>query len=261
MIPLRVLTVVAVCLLLQACTTLVRTPSSSVPDTPEAARAAWARVLERFVDDDGYVDFAALRDDRTDLDRYVAFVAATPAETFAPGAPRLAHYLDSYNALSMFNVIESGIPRTHAGIAKLRFFVLREHTIGGRPLSLYRYESDVIRPIGDPRVHFALNCSAVSCPRLPRVPFGVGDLEARLDAETRAFFAQPRHLRIDPQAQRVHVSALLDFYTADFVPRHAPSLLAWVARYTSEALPVDWPVVFEPYDWTIANRPGIAQPR
>lgn len=259
--PGRVLLIGVACLLLQACTTLVRTPQTNVPDTPETARAAWARVLERFVDDDGYVDFAALRDDRADLDRYVAFVAATPADAFAPGAPRLAHHIDSYNALSMFNVIDSGIPRTHAGVAKLRFFVLREHTIGGRRLSLYRYENEVIRPLGDPRVHFALNCSAVSCPRLPRVPFGGGDLDARLDAETRAFFAQPRNLRVDTEARRVHVSALLDFYTADFVPAHAPSLLAWVARHTPEALPVDWPVVFEPYDWTIANRPGIERPR
>jgi hypothetical protein len=257
-----VLLALCVALLLQACTTLVPTPRGAAGDSAADARAAWARVLDRFVDDTGHVDFAALRDDRADLDRYVAFVAATPADAFPPGGPRLAHYLDSYNALSMFNVIESGIPASHDGFAKLRFFVLREHTIGGRRLSLYRYENTVIRPLGDPRVHFALNCSAVSCPRLPRVPFGADtDLDARLATETRRFFAEPRHLRVDTEARRVHLSALLDFYTADFVPAHAPTLLAWVARHAPGPLPTDWPVVFEPYDWTIANRVGAGARR
>ena len=38
-------------------------------------------------------------------------------------------------------------------------------------MSLYTLENDVIRPLGDERVHFALNCMVVSCPRLPRVAF------------------------------------------------------------------------------------------
>ncbi|MCU0868436.1 MAG: hypothetical protein MUF30_02380, partial [Burkholderiales bacterium] len=57
----RGLFVVLVLSLLQACTTLVPTPAGRAGDDAAGARAAWARVLERFVDDDGQVDFAALR--------------------------------------------------------------------------------------------------------------------------------------------------------------------------------------------------------
>lgn len=101
--------------------------------------------------------------------------------------------INSYNALSMFNVIESGIPTSHAGWRKFNFFFFHRFTIGARTISLYNYENDVIRPfarsVGDPRVHFALNCSALSCPILPRLPFTAEALDAELMRATTAFFA------------------------------------------------------------------------
>jgi len=239
-------------ILVTGCTTLVPPPRTDVVD-PESAREAWARVLDRFVDEAGEVDYPALTAAPADLDRYVAFIAATPAETFPAGPPRLAHLIDSYNALSMNNVIASGVPASHDGWRKVRFFLLREHLIGGRRLSLYKYENDVIRPYGDPRVHFALNCSAVSCPRLPRVPFGSGDLDDRLERETRRFFAEARNLRIDIPTRTLWLSAILDFYDSDFVPAHAVSLPAYANRYAPYPVPPDYRIRFAPYDWTIAN--------
>lgn len=243
-------------LALSACSTLVPSPRVASPPAPDAAMAAWERVLERFVDDEGRVDFAGLRDDRSDLDRYVSFIAAVPAEVFSAGPERLAHHINSYNALSMYNVLESGIPRTHAGLRKVRFFVLREHVIGGRRRSLYAFENEVIRPLGEPRVHFALNCSAVSCPRLPRTPFRGVELDAQLEREARRFFAEPRNFRIDHGGRTVWLSEIQRFYAADFDSSHASSLTAYANRYAPEPAPLDYRVRFTPYDWTIANHPA-----
>ncbi|MBI5718731.1 MAG: DUF547 domain-containing protein [Burkholderiales bacterium] len=227
---------------LAACTTLVPAPQVAEP-TPPAARAAWARVLAQHVDARGEVDFEALARDRTDLDRYLRHVAQTPLASLPEGPVRLAHMINAYNALSMFNVLDSGIPATHAGWAKLRFFVLRKFDIGGQSMSLYTFENDVIRPyarrIDDPRVHFALNCMAVSCPVLPRAPFTAEALDAELERETRAFFARPENFRIDIEQRTVWLSELLDFYPEDFVPRPATSLLAYANRYAPEAAPLD----------------------
>lgn len=252
----RVCRIALFALALGGCSTLVPSPRVAPPLAPDAAVAAWGRVLERFVDDEGWVDFAALRADRADLDRYVAFIAAMPPEVFSAGPERLAHYINSYNALSMYNVLESGIPRTHAGLHKIRFFVLREHVIGGRRRSLYAFENEVIRPLGEPRVHFALNCSAVSCPRLPRTPFRGVELDAQLERDARRFFAEPRNFRVDHGGRIVWLSEIQRFYTDDFVPSHAPSLTAYANRYAPEPAPLDYRVRFTPYDWAIANRPN-----
>ena len=219
---------------------------------PDDAIASYARVLTRFVDDRGAVDFEALAQDRADLDTYVRFIAAAPLESFAAGDERLAHYINSYNALSMFNVLESGIPQTHAGWRKVVFFAVRRFIVGGRSLSLYAYENDVIRKVGDARIHFALNCSAVGCPRLPREPFTAAELQRQLDRETRRFLSSRAHLRVDSADQTAYVSELLSFYREDFLAE-AGSLVAFVNRYAPARVPEGYALRFIPYDWTIAN--------
>jgi len=233
-------------------------------DLPQAPRApaaealrAWARVLERFVDLRGDVDFVALANDRRDLDVYVRHVADTPLDDFGGRDERLAHMINAYNALSMYNVIASGIPASHAGFNKITFFVKRKLVVGGQPLSLRAFENDVIRPftraIGEPRVHFALNCSARACPRLPRVPFTPGALAAELEREARAFFARPENFRVDAGARIVWLSEILDFYPEDFVPAHGRNLIDAANRFAPRPAPTDFEVRFTPYDWTVAN--------
>jgi Protein of unknown function, DUF547 len=237
---------------LAGCTTLAPVPAGDTTD-PASAINAYARVLQRFVNDSGEVDFAALRDDRADLDRYVAFVAKTPAASFTNANDRLAHYINSYNALSMYNVIDSGIPATHAGLNKVRFFALKKFVIGGEAMSLYRYETDVIRKLDEPRIHFALNCSAVSCPVLPRVPFDAEKLEVQLQDETLKFFARPGNLQIDAASKTVSVNEILHFYKDDFVPGHAPNLIAYINGYAPDKIPESYELRFIDYDWTVAN--------
>ncbi|MFH0340695.1 MAG: DUF547 domain-containing protein [Chromatiales bacterium] len=245
---------------LQACTTLVRAPEYPPDPARGAPLAAYARVLARYVNERGEVDFPALARDRADLDHYIAYIGRTPDKQFATRNDRLAHYINSYNALSMYNVLEAGIPETHAGLAKIRFFYLRKLVIGNRRLSLYQYENDVIRPLHDPRVHFALNCSALRCPILPRTPFTGRDLEAELEREARKFFAEARNLRVEHSSTTVYLSELLDFYPDDFLTAATPSWIAYVNQYLPEPLPRDYEVRFIDYDWTIANsRRGSVQ--
>ncbi len=130
--------------------------------------ALWTRVLSRNVDDAGRVDFDALRGDHADLDRVVAFVAAadpmSQPQRFPDRQARLAFYINAYNALAMHGVVAAGVPESLGGLTKFTFFYLRTFTVGGKSISLYKFENDVIRPLGEERVHFALNCMVVSCP-------------------------------------------------------------------------------------------------
>ena len=242
--------------LLFGCSTLVAPPSA--PALGEAgAIKAWSRVLQRFVNAQGEVDFAALAAERGDLDAYVRHVADTQLDTLHGQDEKLAHMLNAYNALSMYNVIEAGIPASHAGFAKVQFFVLRKLTIGGTAMSLYAFENDVIRPfargIGEPRIHFGLNCSALACPVLPRLPFRAATLQAQLEAETRSFFARPENFFVDSANRSVWLSEILDFYAEDFVPAHGRNLIEYANRYAPQPAALNWEVRFTPYDWTVAN--------
>ena len=263
---LRLAFTAALLLLVSACSTVVQLPvrtdsvaGAGVPAVALAdARQGYARVLQRHVNDRGEVDFAALRDDAGDsgivaLTDYLRAIAATPLEVPTMPEARLAHMINAYNALSMYNVIASGIPLSHKGFAKVKFFVLRKFEIGGTAMSLYGFENDVIRKLGEPRVHFALNCSAVSCPVLPRAAFTAEGLNAELEREARNFFARADNLHVNDAQRTVVFNEILKFYTEDFVPAHAQNLIAYAQRYTNQTIPPDYAVAFRPYDWTVAN--------
>ena len=78
------------------------------------AEAAWADVLERFVDDRGRIDFTGLEKDPASLDRYVASLdredPRSHPEAFPTRDDALAFYLNAYNALAMYGVLRSGTP-------------------------------------------------------------------------------------------------------------------------------------------------------
>lgn len=253
-LALRVMALATALALLGGCASAVRAPSSGV-EPNYAIAESWARVLTRHVDTLGRVDFAALAQDRSDLDRFVKWVYETgpnnQPQLFASRSAVLAYHLNAYNALAMYNVIEAGMPQTLASFgARYDFFYRRKLRVGGADISLYDYENKVIRPLGEERIHFALNCMAVSCPRLPREPFSATSLEQQLARETRSFFGEARHFAVDDAARTVRLSEILQFYPEDFLAR-APSLAQYAARQAGRVVPDDYAVSFTPYDWTI----------
>lgn len=246
-------------LLLAGCASVPRPGSNAAAESAgPPPYEAWSRVLTKFVDGRGRVDFAGVAKDRADLDRFVAYVydvgPATHPQRFPTPDHVLAFHINAYNALAMHNVLEAGIPATLEGLAKVNFFYLRKVQVGGVPISLYDYENKVIRALGEPRIHVALNCMVVGCPRLPRERFAAEKLNAQLGQEAAHFFNEERNVQIDAARQKLRLSAILQFYTSDFLAS-APSLAAYVNRYRTVKVPETYAIDFIDYDWTINIQP------
>ena len=236
-------------------------PVSAAPATLAEALDLWSNELTRFVDEQGRTDFDALAADRGALDEFVAYVErvspATAPELFPRRADVLAYHLNAYNALAMRGVVAEGITDGFTSFFKRQFFFrLRKVTVGGQSMSLSTYENEIIRPLGEPRVHFALNCMVRSCPRLPQNAYRADELEAQLEAAVREFFNDARNVRVEAAARTVWLSAILDFYTEDFAPDgKRESLIAYVNRYRDEPIDLKLTVKFIPYDWTLNRQP------
>lgn len=246
-----------VSLLFAGCASVPRPAVNTTAAAPPPYES-WARVLEKHVDDQGRVNFAGVARDRADLDRFVAYVydngPNNRPELFPSPAHVLAFHINAYNALALHKVVVTGIPNTNAGLRKVGFFYLGKVQVGGEPISLYDYENKVVRPLGDPRIHVALNCMSVSCPRLPREVFVAEKLEMQLEREAKKFFNEARNVQVDNAAKIFKVSEILKFYTEDFLAK-APSLAAYVNRYRDDKIPEDYAVDFIVYDWTINRQP------
>jgi len=251
----RLVLAVALTLLGAGCATRIPPPRSAA-DTARPPEAAWENALSRFVDDAGRIDFRGLAKSSSDLDAFLAWVARVSPDSDPTSFPtpqsKLAYWINAYNAIAMYDVIQSNFPPDLNGV-KVRFFYKNRFELGGRSISLYALENRVIRPLGDPRIHFALNCMARGCPRLPREPFRAAELDAQLERETNEFFREDRNVQLDPTGRTVRLSQILQFYTADFL-KVAPSLIDYVNRYRDEKVPASWKVEFIPYDWTLNQR-------
>ncbi len=250
----QALSLLAAALLSAGCTSTVGVPEAR----PERAPLEhWAEVLRHHVNDQGGIDFRGLARAPRDLHAFVDHVSRagpeTTPEAFPTRASVLAYHINAYNALAMYNVLESGLPESLSGYRKISFFVLRRLVVAGEAGSLYAYENEVIRPLGEERVRFALNCMVAGCPRLPRTPFRAQELDRQLDAQARRFFSETRNLRVDDATRTVWLSEILDFYTEDFLAK-APSLIAYANRYVAAPVPAHYRTRFIDYEWTVNDQ-------
>jgi hypothetical protein len=243
--------------------------SAALLATPRLARGqagdpawfdAWEGVLRRRVDAQGRVDFAGIAADPGALPAIVATIGqvgpGNAPQLFPGTAHVLAWQINAYNALAMYGVVLRGIPESLGLFGRFGFFVNTTVRVAGRDTSLKSFEDDVIRPMGEERIHFALNCMVRGCPRLPREAFRAAKLEAQLSAAAREFCESGYHVRPDPPRRLVFVSQIFQFFTTDFVPAKAPSILAYVNRWRRQPVPEDWGLRFFDYDWTINRQPG-----
>ncbi|MEK9627773.1 MAG: DUF547 domain-containing protein [Nitrospinota bacterium] len=214
---------------------------------------SWEKTLKKFVDSEGKVAFKKLDSDHTDLLFYVDYISKTDPKNLKEKNQQLAFYINSYNALAMYGVVYHKIPKDfNSLIDRANFFKFTEYNIGGTEISLYDYENKIIRPIGDPRVHFALNCMVVDCPRLPNTPFIPEELDFQLNVAALEFLNNPKKVLVDHVNKEVKVSEILKFYEEDFVnPKQASSLLEYINKFRKEKIPSSYEVSFFKYDWTV----------
>ncbi len=106
--------------------------------------------------------------------------------------------------------------------------------IAGREYSLDEVEHEILRPLGEPRIHGAIVCASVSCPDLRREPYRAETLDAQLDDNMRAWLARPeKGLALDRDRRELTLSPIFDWFEDDFAA--SGGVLAVATRYAPEA--------------------------
>lgn len=210
-------------------------------------------LLAKYVASDG-VRYAAWKEsegDRRALEEYVATLAAAQPSGL-PRYSRLAFWINAYNALTLDLVLDHYPVKS---IKDIRSPWKRKLiTVEGREFSLDEIENDIIRKTWkEPRIHFALNCAARSCPPLRAEAYESLELDRQLEEQTAAFLADERFNFVD-DGGRLHLSKILDWYREDFeaggidlvdwVRPHVPALADAEGGKSSK-------VKFEGYDWAL----------
>lgn len=190
--------------------------------------AVWDQLLSHHVDQ-GSVDYAAMND-AAEVGKLVAALAQADPATMSR-EQQLAFYINSYNLLAVAGIVAGRSPSSLLGRA--RFFRFSTYQLGGERLSLQALEHDKILPLAEPRIHFAIVCASLSCPKLRPEAYATADLERQLDDNARDFLNDSSKNRFDKNQRVAWVSKIFDWYREDFEV-NGGSLQTYMASYVAD---------------------------
>jgi hypothetical protein len=213
----------------------------------------YAELLGRYVNE-GRVDYKGLKTEEARLDAYLAVLADVDPDALSRDA-RFAFYINAYNAWTL-KLILTGYPGVDSikdlGTLFSSPWKRKIAKIDGRPLTLDQIEHDILRPeFQDARVHFAINCAALSCPPLRSEPYEADRLDNQLNAATTAFINRTDRTYLKGDA--LHVSRIFKWFNEDF----KPDVVSFVRRYAEGELKrrldglATVKVSYLEYDWSL----------
>jgi hypothetical protein len=218
--------------------------------------------------ENGEVDYRYLKSKKGHLEQALGEMASANLLGMDQNA-KMVHWINAYNLCTLKLIIDNYPLKSIKEISRSKRWVWKGFLFGTEKLSLDQIEHEKLRPMGDPRIHFAINCASKSCPPLiPRL-FKVESLEEDLDQVTRRFLADQVHgakwkteksfLGWGEEKKVLYLSKIFSWFKEDFV-KHSGSVLSFVKPYLSENQRAwlegmdDDDLHFLSYDWSLNGR-------
>jgi len=173
-------------------------------------------LLKKYVAN-GIVNYNGLKQEESVLDRYLEMLESVIPDNLLRNE-QFAFYINLYNAWTI-KLILKGYPDIESikdmGSLFTSPWKKKIVRINNRVVTLDYVEHEILRPVfKDPRVHFAINCAAKSCPPLRSEAYRGEILEDQLNDSTISFVNDPRQNYI--KGEKLYISKIFDWFEEDF---------------------------------------------
>lgn len=186
------------------------------------------------------VDYAAWRNDIHHRQALTHLLAAPPENS-------KAYWINAYNFLTIDLIIKTGETKSIKNLGSLVQSPWKKHSweIGGAAYTLDQIEHDILRPMGDARIHFAINCASVSCPDLRIESYRAGKLDMQLNQQVTAALAnEGKGVRLNGEI--VYASRIFDWFSRDF---KNGDVKGWLSDHLQLKSP--FRIEYMDYDWSL----------
>jgi hypothetical protein len=226
-------------------------PLAAAAAGPVVDHGIFAALLAKHVHQ-GRVDYAGFKAEEPLLDRYLSVLENTDPDALAR-EEQFAFYINAYNAWTIKLILTA-----YPGVKSIKDLgtlfqspwkkeIVRLH---GRRMTLDEIEHQILRPrFKDPRVHFAINCAAKSCPPLMPEPYRGAVLNEQLDRATRVFLNAPGNYRLE--GRTLWVSSIFKWFAGDFNDDPLGFYRTHADKALREKLEGDLAVKYLDYDWSL----------
>ncbi len=214
----------------------------------------WSGLVAQHVQASGKVDYNGFRKDNERLSEYLELLSNNPPGKNWSQTEQLAYWINAYNAFTVKLILDHyplksirdigrGLPMVNSPW-DIKFFA-----IGNVSFDLNTIEHEILRKrFNEPRIHFAINCASVSCPKLRNEAFTAEKLIDQLEDQARQFINNPEKNVIE--SARIKVSKIFDWFKSDFTKTQ--SLMTYLQEYTEMDLSGNTTKVdYMDYNWNL----------
>lgn len=223
-------------------------------DSQPISHAVFDSLLRKHVNEAGWVDYQGFLRDSAQFKEYLQLLGTHhPNDEHWSREERIAYWINAYNAFTIKLImdhypvasikdIKNGIPFVNT-VWDIKFI-----NIEGAEYDLNNIEHGILRPkYNEPRIHFAVNCASISCPKLQRFAYTGEALDQQLDQAARDFLNDPDKNKI--AADQLELSKILSWYWGDFKDQYN-SRVELVNKYVEEvSVNPDAEIDYLEYDW------------
>jgi glutaredoxin-related protein len=236
-----------------------------------------SKVLSRHRGKDGLVDYISARmdPDFLDFEESTCEISKVPLKDMTVDS-RKAFWINLYNLIVLHAMVKVGVPSSSLG--RLAYFDQVGYDVGGKFFSLSDIEHGILRENmiapyhlskqlsssderlsfilpKDPRIHFALNCGAKSCPPI-KIFTSIG-VDEELSIVAESFLEQDENCHVDLDTNTLRLSTIFKWYKVDFgdSPKNvADCIMNWLPGEKKAKLQQlvtgNFRIVYEHYDWS-----------
>lgn len=227
---------------------LIMFSASAGVGEPIFDHTTWHRLLQKHVSSEGSVDYEGFQKDRDMLKSYLSELnVQTPQSKWGKDAT-MAYWINAYNAFTVELILRNYPTSSIKNINSGKAWDLKFIELGGETYSLNNIEHDILRKrYKDARVHFAVNCASVSCPKLINVAFSEVDLDLQLQTAAKRFIDNQSKNTIT--AEKAEVSKLFDWYKDDFMLNG--SVKGYLNSFSKVKIAPETKITFKDYNWNL----------
>jgi len=205
----------------------------------------WNNLLKKHVSKEGNVNYKGFKEDIKIFETYLYELRNYMPKEHWTRKDKLAYWLNAYNAYTVKLIVDKYPIKSIKDIKDpwdYRFFKL-----GQKWYTLNDIEHKILRKMGDPRIHFGINCASFSCPPLPNKAFTPQNVNQELEKLTIAFVNDPKRNSIS--ASKIEISKIFSWFSKDF--KTNGSLIDFLNTYSKVTIQKNAKKSFMDYDWNL----------